>query len=66
MNLDLVESLWKYFDFTLVLDKDKHLGAITSVGKFIRANDEAFKEKPLPDYAGYVDDRYFKEIQKPE
>ena len=60
MNLDLVESIWKYFDFSLSLNPEKHLASIVSVGTFIKANEEAYKVRPLPDYSRYIDDKYLR------
>lgn len=61
MNLDLVQAIWGYFDFRLNMDSAKLATAVADVAGLIKANEEAFKDKPMPDYRSFFDDRFFRE-----
>lgn len=60
MNLDLVQAIWGYFDFRLSMDSSKLATAVADVAALIKANEEAFKDKPTPDYGQFFDDRFFR------
>ena len=60
MNLDLVQAIWDYFDFSLSMDSAKLTTAVADVAVLIQANEKAFSDKPTPDYAAFFDDRFFR------
>ena len=64
MNLDLVQAIWAYFDFRLSMDSAKLATAVADVAALIKANDQAFTDKPMPEYGPYFDDRFFREATR--
>ncbi|MEO5359114.1 MAG: NrtA/SsuA/CpmA family ABC transporter substrate-binding protein [Nitrospirota bacterium] len=60
INMDIqdIEKVWPYFNFTLKMDKSSILQAIRYVGENARVTDTNFAKKPLPDYNGYIDTSY--------
>ncbi len=61
MDLDLVQAIWGYFDFRLSMDSPKLATAVADVAALIKANEEAFKDKPMPNYGAFFDDLFFRE-----
>lgn len=65
INLDpsTVTAIWSLFDFNSTHNRATLLAAIRAEGEQIRANDESFTSKPLPNYEPYVTDEFSNRIQ---
>lgn len=59
MNLDLVESIWPLFKFDLSMNPKNGAETAEGVAALIKASNLDFKDKPMPDYSLYFDEKFY-------
>lgn len=59
LDLEIVKATWDEYDIALVLDDKKLVSDIKAIGQWIIQSQEGYSNKPLPDYAKYIDRSYF-------
>ncbi len=64
VELDLVETIWPYFNIELSYNKEKMLNATTQVGVLVRETESSLENKPVPDYSLYFVTSYFDQLPK--
>lgn len=61
LDLEIVKATWDDHKMILKLDKNELLKAIRSEGEWFYENMEGYKDKEIPDYSIFIDDKYIKE-----
>lgn len=63
MNVDLevVEGTWPSFEIALTFDAEEIAEAITDEGAWVAESQESYNGKEVPDYSGYVSDKFYLE-----
>lgn len=59
----LIDSIWAHFRVDLTFDKMKMVEATTSVGKLVKQTEDRLRDKMLPDYGAYFQERYFADLE---
>lgn len=64
LDIEIVKATWQDHNMILKLDKAELLNAISSEGMWFHENMDDYKDKTVPNYSIYIDDRFIKEALK--
>lgn len=63
LDLEIVRAIWPNYEFKVGLDRERLNSAIKAEGEWINKTQQGFTDKPVPDYAPYLDEQYLTELQ---